>query len=151
MTIGAGDVVQATVRPACKGDAGRIAVLCGQLGYPASAGDVAGRLEQVEQDQQHAVYVAALPDGQVVGWVHVHLRPLVVASPQAEIGGLVVDEEYRRGGVGRLLMQHAERWARDHGCPVVCVRSNVVRQGAHVFYEQIGYSTVKTQLVFRKA
>jgi GNAT superfamily N-acetyltransferase len=150
MTIGAEDVVQVTVRSACMGDAGRIAVLCGQLGYPASVGEVQGRLEQIEQDQQHAVYVAALPNGHVVGWVHVHLRLLVVANRQAEVGRLVVDEQCHRCGVGRLLMQHAGRWARENGCRAVCVRSNVIRQGAHVFYEQVGYSTVKTQLAFRK-
>jgi GNAT superfamily N-acetyltransferase len=73
-----------------------------------------------------------------------------VADPQAEVGGLVVDEGYRRRGIGRLLMQQAEQWACEKGCWAVYLRSNVVRKDAHAFYEGIGYSNVKTSLAFRK-
>ena len=74
-----------------------------------------------------------------------------MADPQAEIGGLVVDEDHRCCGVGRLLMQQAEQWAREKGCSEVYLRSNVVREGAHAFYEGIGYSSAKTSMAFRKA
>lgn len=141
---------QATIRLASAGDAGRIAVLCQQLGYPASRKQVQRRLHQIQQDEGHAVYVAEQSDGHIVGWVHVHLRQLVVANLQAEIGGLVVDESYRRHGIGRLLMERAEQWAREKGCRAVHLRSNIVRKGAHVFYERLGYSNVKTSRVFHK-
>ncbi len=101
------------------------------------------------RDAGHAVYVAEL-SGQVVGWVHVYVSRLVVTDLQAEIGGLVVDVGYRRYGAGRLLMQGAEQWAREKGCEVVYLRSNVARQDAHAFYEKIGYSNFKTSLAFRK-
>jgi GNAT superfamily N-acetyltransferase len=141
---------QATIRLASAGDAGRIAVLCQQLGYPASQEQVRRRLHQIQQDEDHAVYVAEQADGQVVGWVHVLVRQLVVADPQTEIGGLVVDESYRRHRVGRLLIEQAERWAREKGCWAVYLRSNIVRRDAHAFYERIGYSNVKTSRVFHK-
>jgi GNAT superfamily N-acetyltransferase len=135
---------------ASSGDAERVAVLCQQLGYPASQEQVQRRLHQIHQDESHAVYVAEQSDGHVVGWVHVYIGQLVVTDPQAEIGGLVVDEGYRRRGVGRLLMEQAERWAREKGCWAVHLRSNIVRRDAHVFYERIGYSNVKKSRVFRK-
>jgi GNAT superfamily N-acetyltransferase len=47
-------------------------------------------------------------------------------------------------------MQQAERWARGTGCPSVTVRSNVLRTGAHAFYQRLGYRLVKKQKVFRK-
>jgi GNAT superfamily N-acetyltransferase len=108
------------------------------------------RLSQIQQDEQHAVYVAEL-SGHVVGWVHVYVCKLLVADPQAEVGGLVVDENCRRYGVGRLLMQQAEQWTCEKGCWAVYLRSNVVREGAHAFYEGIGYSNVKTSMTFCKA
>jgi GNAT superfamily N-acetyltransferase len=151
LTIEPNDSNQATIRLARAEDAERIAILCQQLGYPASQEEVRRRLNQIQQDEQHAVYVAELPDRRMVGWVHVHVCQLLVADPQAEVGGLVVDEGYRRCGVGRLLMQQAEQWAREKGCWAVCLRSNVVRKDAHAFYEGIGYSNVKTSMVFRKA
>ncbi len=150
MNIESDNSTQATIRLAKAGDAGRIAVLCQQLGYPASQEQVQRRLHQIQQDESHVVYVAEQSDGHVVGWVHVCVRQLVVADPQIEIGGLVVDESYRHCGVGRLLMEQAERWAREKGCWAVYLRSNIVRKGAHAFYERIGYSNVKTSRVFRK-
>jgi len=140
---------QTTIRLASAADVGRIAVLCQQLGYPASQEQVQRRLHQIQQDESHAVYVAEQSDGHIVGWVHVYVCQLVVTDPQTEIGGLVVDEGYHRRGVGRLLMEQAERWAREKGCWAVHLRSNIVRKGAHVFYERIGYSNVKTSRVFR--
>ncbi len=48
-------------------------------------------------------------------------------------------------------MEQAERWAKEKGCQAVYVRSNVVREGAHAFYERIGYVNIKLSKVFRKA
>ncbi len=142
---------QITIRSANARDAEDIATLCHQLGYPSSQEQVERRLRQIQQDESHAVYVAERYGGRVVGWVHVHLCQLVVADLQAEIGGLVVDEGYRQRGIGRLLMEWAEQWAREKGCGTVHLRSNIVREDARVFYERIGYSDVKTQRTFRKA
>ncbi len=141
---------QATIRLARAGDAKPIALLCHQLGYPATQEEVQRRLAQIQQDEGQVVYVAELAERQVVGWVHLYVCQLLEADPQAEIGGLVVDEGYRRGGLGRLLMQSAERWAGEKGCWAVHLRTNVIRKEAHLFYERVGYSKVKTQLAFRK-
>ena len=73
-----------------------------------------------------------------------------VRDSQAEIGGLVVDEGLRGRGVGRMLMRQAEVWALAQGCRAIRLRSNIVREGAHSFYERLGYSRLKTQTVFRK-
>jgi GNAT superfamily N-acetyltransferase len=141
---------QPNIRLARADDVPRLTALCVQLGYPASQEAVRRRLNDLMGDAAHAVYVAEAPDGEVVGWVHAFVRRLLIVGPHAEIGGLVVDEEHQGRGTGRLLMQEVERWAREHGCETVYVRSNVVRQGAHRFYEQIGYSNIKTSLMFRK-
>jgi GNAT superfamily N-acetyltransferase len=138
------------IRPARPGDAGRLAALCGQLGYPSTPRALRRRLAAILPDQDQAVFVAEDPFGEVVGWVHVALRPLLVSGLQAEIGGLVVDEAQRRRGLGRLLMERAEQWARDRGCIAVHLRSNVDREVAPFFYEGIGYRQTKTSRTFRK-
>ncbi len=107
--------------------------------------------DRVQQDETNAVLVAEGADGQVIGWVQVYVRPLVVDDLNAEVGGLVVDERTRSQGVGQRLMEEAEAWARAHGCEAVNVRSNVIRERAHHFYEAIGYRRIKTQLTLRKA
>lgn len=139
-----------TIRFAAPGDAAHISPLCRQLGYPASEDVVRRRLARIVHEEEHAFYVAEEAGGAVVGWVHVYVSPLIVADRHAGLGGLVVDEGYRKRGIGRRLMQQAESWARERGCWALQLSSNVVRGQAHIFYEKLGYEKVKRQLVFRK-
>ena len=140
------------VRAATETDAGWISVLCGQLGYPSSAEEARGRLRIIFELPAHAAYVAQEEEsGNVVGWVHVFIPRLLVSDSQAEIGGLVVDEDLRGHGVGRMLMRRAEEWGLAHRCRSIRLRSNVVREGAHGFYERLGYSRLKTQTMFRES
>ena len=141
---------QVRIRPAKADDSPRLAVLCTQLWYPSSVEQVEQRLEQIQKDAQHCVYAAELPDGTVAGWIYVYLDPSLLNDPQAEIGGLIVDEGYRGRRIGECLLSEAERWAGEHGCRTVSVRSNVVRKDAHRFYERLGYRVVKTQLALRR-
>jgi GNAT superfamily N-acetyltransferase len=67
-----------------------------------------------------------------------------------ELRGLVVDEKHRGTGLGRALLRQAEQWAIDRKTPVVRLRCNVIRTGAHAFYRRLGYSLVKTQHAFRR-
>ncbi len=53
-------------------------------------------------------------------------------------------------GAGAKLLQAAEEWARKRGCKGMNVRSNVIRERAHKFYEANGYEHYKTQKAFRK-
>jgi len=139
-----------SVRVATIEDAERMAQLSTQLGYPSSRKDVERRFRLIAHDPDHAVYVAVLADGLVVGWLHAYVRRLMESDTTAEIGGLVVDEHHRGAGAGRLLLNHVERWACEKGCGAVTLRTNIIREGAHKFYLDRGYALVKTQHAFRK-
>jgi GNAT superfamily N-acetyltransferase len=141
-----------SIREARAEDSDRIAVLCGQLGYPVTMAEIGERLgSQTVRHGSGVVYVADLPDRPVAGWVQAFVREILLVDRNAELGGLVVDEEQRGLGIGRALMEAVEEWARAQGCKSVWVRSNVIREGAHRFYRHIGYEIVKTQVTFRKA
>ena len=62
-----------------------------------------------------------------------------------------MDREHRSTGIGRLLVQHAERWAREQGCSVVRLSSSAGRTASHRFYEHLGYANIKTQYAFAKS
>ena len=96
-----------------------------------------------------AVFVAEI-DAIVIGWVHVFANWYVESERFAEIGGLVVDERWRGKGVGGQLMQRAEVWAREDHIFIIRLRSNVIRETAHQFYINLGYSHEKNQKVFTK-
>ncbi len=138
------------IRRAKPGDAPRIAELSGQLGYPATASQIRQRLRAIRPAPLHAVFVAEGQDIGVVGWLHVSKQPLVEVEVRAEVNGLVVSEGHRSLGAGARLLAAAEDWARKHGCKSMSVRSNVIRERAHQFYERNGYEHYKTQKSFRK-
>jgi|SRR5277367_471179 len=131
-------------------DAPQIAELSGQLGYPTTTGEITKRMRKLKPASQNALFVAESPDTGVVGWAHVSVNHLVEVGTRAELNGLIVAEGQRSLGAGARLLEAAEHWARKHGCPSMSVRSNVIRDRAHKFYERQGYEHYKTQKAFRK-
>jgi GNAT superfamily N-acetyltransferase len=138
------------VRKARSFDGPRIAELSGELGYPATAKDISQRMRKLKATAPNALFVAESPDAGVVGWAHVSVTHLVEIGTRAELNGLVVAEGQRSLGAGSQLLAAAEAWARRNGCPSMSVRSNVVRDRAHAFYQREGYEHYKTQKAFRK-
>ena len=138
------------VRTAKIDDAGSIANLSGQLGYPSSTASVRQRLRNILAEPGHTVWVAENEAGAIAGWIHVFVKQLLESDREIEIGGLVVDQNSRRQGAGKALVEHAERWARSKRLKTVYVRSNVIRKEAHIFYQKLGYKIIKTQSAFRK-
>jgi len=138
------------IRKANSNDAVFLSPLCSQLGYPTAGEEIRMRLQDILNDGEHAVFVAVLPDGKVVGWVHAFIYKPFYSASMAEIAGLVVDEACRKQSIGRSLMEAVESWAKEKDCVVVSLRSNVIRKEAHVFYQGIGYDLVKEQYTFRK-
>ncbi len=139
------------IRRARSSDALRLSELSSELGYPATPAEIAGRLRRLKAASPNALFVAESPDAKVVGWAHVSVTHLLEAGTRAELNGLIVAEGERSLGAGARLLEAAEEWARKHGCPVMSVRSNVIRERAHKFYERQGYEHYKTQKAFRKA
>jgi GNAT superfamily N-acetyltransferase len=140
---------QVSMRLARIEDTEELADLAAQLGYPSTPEEILERFESIHADSDHAIFIAEA-DGRVIGWVHVFFYTLLVSKREAEIGGVVVDENHRGAGVGRRLMEQAETWARQRSCPSVYLRSNVIRSEAHKFYERIGYTRIKSQHALRK-
>ena len=132
-------------------DAAEVAALAGQLGYPASAQQIEDRFRGLSREVDSSVFVAQGEDGRLAGWIHVLERRFLELDRYAEIAGLVVNAGARRSGVGRALIAAAEEWAREHGCVMVRVRSNMKRVEARPFYERMGYRVVKSQHVFERA
>ena len=131
-------------------DHARIAELAGQLSYPSTAEEIAHRLAGLQQAGEAAVFVAELETGELAGWIAVFVYRTVEADARAEISGLVVDDRYRSQRMGEHLLARAEEWARENGCVAIGLRSNVIRDRAHRFYERHGYAQIKTQKALRK-
>lgn len=137
------------IRRAKKSDVPRLARLAGELGYPTTAREMKTRLARLKPVAEHCVFVAD-EDGEAIGWLHVSVSRLLEEPLRAEVNGLIVTEKTRSQGAGALLLDAAESWSRQRKCVSMSVRSNVLRERAHKFYERHGYQHYKTQKAFRK-
>ena len=93
-------------------------------------------------------------DNVVVGFVGVLTRvlPEEPDEDQAEfayISDLVVLPSYRRQGLGRTLLQHAEAFARDRGAKVLRVGVLIRNRVARELYRKMGFTDYQVQLVKR--
>ena len=62
----------------------------------------------------------------------------------AMIGRVVVLPEYRGAGLGRMVVEEAERWLREDGYKRVVVESRDVATG---FYEKMGYRITGDEVI----
>ncbi|WP_269530933.1 GNAT family N-acetyltransferase [Chitinimonas sp. BJYL2] len=138
------------IRPIALPDTNALVELSAQLGYAIELTTVRHNLQRMLGNADHCLLVAENPAGEVVGWVHGFVRPLIESPLSVEIGGLVVDQRCRRQGIGAALMAAVERWTQAQGIAIVSLRSAAQREEAHAFYRGLGYAEVKRQLAFRK-
>lgn len=85
-----------------------------------------------------------------IGWIHASVTYRVASPPFIEISGLVVAPEFRRKGVGTELVKSVEAWANSLKLKVR-VRSNLIREETHGFFESLGFIKSKSQHVFEKS
>ena len=127
-----------TVRPATPGDAERIAALFTEEGYPAGPSDVLGRLERFASP--FSTVLVAEMNGEVLGFVAVHLVPRFEHNDRfARVVALVVEAGVRERGLGHLLMDEAERVAREGSAAFIEVTAGHHRPEARQLYEALGY------------
>lgn len=129
------------IRAAIADDAPRIAALLEQLGYPTTSDEAAARLAKLANSPNDHVLVAEREDSGVTGVLALHrMSALHQSGDVAKIMALVVDENRRGEKVGERLVQGASALARERGCTTLMVTTHVRRDGAHRFYERLGFA-----------
>lgn len=135
-----------TIRSAVSTDSNAIAILLAQLGYPTAPQEAAARLSRL-QAFPHATALVAELHGQVIGLVTGHVFPSIHAPALvAWLTTLVVDAQHLHEGIGKQLSLAVESWAQDQGVARISVSSGKHRDGAHAFYERIGYERTGLRL-----
>lgn len=135
------------VRVARPADAAALADLGTQLGYPSGEAQIRERLVLLD-DPERTLLVAEV-DGDVAGFIDVHVQRTVEEDPYGEVGGLAVTRALRGSGVGQALLEAAAAWSRKRGLARLWIRANLARgDEAHGFYEHVGCRGVKDQRVY---
>jgi GNAT superfamily N-acetyltransferase len=128
-------------------DAHAIADLCEQWGYQSAKEKMLRFLQDIRNNSDHVIYVL-LNDAQVIGWIHGIYSLRIESDPFVEIGGLVVDKDFRRHGLGRFLVDKIVEWSLLRNCHIIRVRCNIIRKEANAFYSSIGFKEIKQQKVY---
>jgi GNAT superfamily N-acetyltransferase len=132
------DAAAVTIREATADDADRFAALLTDEGYPAGTSDLAARIAQFSTPSSKVL--AAVAGGDVVGFVALHILPRFEVDERfGRIVALVVDPGVRERGIGRLLMNEAERVAIASGASFMEVTAGHHRPDARRLFESLGY------------
>jgi N-acetylglutamate synthase-like GNAT family acetyltransferase len=120
-------------------DTKEISDLMTQLGYDATSSLLDKKLTEFSTSPIDAVFVAEV-HGTITGCISCHITSLFHQEGSAgRITSLVIDQEKRGMGVGKLLVSEAEAFFHLHGCVKSEVTSGDHRPEAHVFYKSCGY------------
>ena len=128
-----------------KAESRDVKVLCdlmkGLSGHAISPAQMRNRLQMVEDSKIDSLFVCE-ENKEIVGLLGFRIREnLEEKSRFGEISAVVVDTVKRRNGVGRFMMEHAEKLAKEYGCKGMWLVSGFAREEeAHKFYKQLGYT-----------
>jgi GNAT superfamily N-acetyltransferase len=123
------------VRPAGADDAPQLIPLIGLLDHQVSLTGLRERLVNAGVPT-----LVAVEGETVIGLCGLHIMSAIHREqPVGRVTILVVGEAWRGKGIGRLLIEAAERRLADAGCGLVEVTSNDRLVEAHRFYRAMGY------------
>ncbi|MCK9170352.1 MAG: GNAT family N-acetyltransferase [Treponema sp.] len=136
------------IRKATKNDSKALVELSEQLGYETNEELLLVRFELLKEREQE-VYVADI-DNTVVGYISFEKYYTLYMEPGLNITALVVDKDNYKKGIGKKLVQTAEKYAQEHGLYYVRANSSCERIEAHKFYRKTGFNNEKNYIKFIK-
>jgi predicted N-acetyltransferase YhbS len=126
-------------------DCSDIRTLNNQLGYSYAEGDTRINIEKILSIKRDKIFVAENQSGRVIAYIHLSPYETLYHDNLINIVGMVVDEEFRRRGIGKSLMVETEKYTHGIGYGGIRLTSGWDRNDAHLFYEKCGFVNRKNQ------
>lgn len=136
-----------SIREMTANDAKEVNALSKQLGYPLSVEQTLQNINAVLKSKDHTAFVAEY-ENEIVGWIGASQALMIEVMPHCEINGLVIDQDHRGMGIGKLLINKVKQWAKEKNNSKIVLHCNVKRTDAHLFYEHLGFAIIKLQSNF---
>ncbi|MEX2738998.1 MAG: GNAT family N-acetyltransferase [Candidatus Wukongarchaeota archaeon] len=89
-----------------------------------------------DEREKEATHIMACIDSKIVGVGRLHFN----TEKEAQIRYMAIEEEYRRKGVGSLILKELEKRAKEKGAEHIVLNA---REKAVKFYKKHDYKTVK--------
>jgi aminoglycoside 6'-N-acetyltransferase I len=110
-------------------------------------------MEEIRGSDIETAFVAERPGGGLCGFVEVPVRPWAIgcqARPVGYVEGWYVDEDVRRRGVGRALIEAAEAWAGSKGCRQIASDAEIWNDVSHQAHGALGYEETARLVLYKK-
>jgi len=112
------------------------------LGYPAPPDEIRVRLENILKLKEFRTLLAITDDGAIAGMIGMSENYGYEHNAKyIRVLALVTGKDFRKMGVGKVLMMEAEKWAIEIDAYMIVLTSGLrdERKTAHAFYQHIGY------------
>jgi ribosomal protein S18 acetylase RimI-like enzyme len=112
--------------------------------------DYGRAFQEIESHPDNELIVAML-DGQVVGTLQLTFLPGLTFQGgwRAQVEGVRIREDLRNLRIGTRLMEWVIARARERGCKLVQLTTNVARLDAQRFYRRLGFEPSHVGMKFK--
>ncbi len=141
------------VRKAKKADVEVVAKLAMNVWKGASFEELVVEFENFVR-QRNAVVLVKEADGKIVGFAQCGLRQDYVegtcTSPVGYFEGVFIDEDYRKRGFAKELLNACENWAREKGCKEFASDCEFANKNSINFHLHSGFNEANKLVCFKK-
>jgi GNAT superfamily N-acetyltransferase len=93
-------------------------------------------------ENKNVKYFIAKDNGVIIASCSIMIIPNLTFNGKSigYIENVITDENHRRKGIGRKIIETAIKYAKEENCYKVVLQSGIKRTSAHKFYESIGFN-----------
>jgi aminoglycoside 6'-N-acetyltransferase I len=110
-------------------------------------------LDILDHPDSQLILFAETNEGRLIGFLEASIRPFVEDCRTDHVGyleGWFVEPEFRKHGVGGMLVKNAEQWARQHGCTEMASDAEIDNEGSIAAHNKLGYKETSRLVHLRK-
>lgn len=139
-----------TIRKCMISDAANIRALSKKaLGFDYPEDKFEENIRRMMATSGNIIFVAE-NNNHFLGYAHGSDFDVIYGPPLKVLRAIAVEEEYRRYGAAKKLLEAVEDWARSTGAEGVRIYGGAERTAANSFYKSCGYDFVKPESKFKK-
>lgn len=110
-------------------------------------------IDILDHHETQLVLIADAGDGRLVGFLEASIRPFVEDCDTDHVGyleGWYVEPAFREKGIGSLLVEQAEEWAREKGCTEMASDAEIGNKSSLAAHLSLGYIETSRLVHLRK-
>jgi len=131
------------IRPAKRNDLSAILALMVDIETDDQVLDLPAAEAIFERMQSYPNYIiyVTVAEGKVIGTFSLLIMDNLahLGAPSGIVEDVVVHSSWRGQGIGKQMMQFAMQQCQKAGCYKMALSSNLIREQAHRFYDQLGF------------